>query len=224
VETTEIDGFSLGIEPTQKRGVEARDRLFDAAMEEFEARGIQGSRVENIVAEAGTSWGTFFRYFPRKEDVLLFAAARHFRTYLRPVYEAGLGDPDRTMWNVARELFSQMMVPRYSPSVHAAMIDETVRHPARFAAILDEGELPIIALVTGLLEEGQRRGEIRTDVDAFEAAIVIGAGVMFSTTRVIGAVAEGQLPGSEIEAVAGRAFDLVWTGLGSEVPGKPGEP
>lgn len=224
METTSIDGFSLGIEPTQKRGVEARDRLFAAAMEEFEVRGIQGSRVENIVAEAGTSWGTFFRYFPRKEDVLLFASALHFRSYLKPAYDAGLNDPDRTMWSVARELFSQMMVPRYSPSVHAAMIDETVRHPARFAAILGEGDLPIIALVTNLIEEGQRRGEIRTDVHAFESAIVMGAGVMFSTTRVLGAVADGHLPGSEIEAVAGRALDLVWTGLGREGSGEGGNP
>lgn len=224
METALIDGFSLGIEPTQKRGVEARERLFAAAMNEFEVRGIQGSRVENIVAEAGTSWGTFFRYFPRKEDVLLFASADHFRSYLRPVYEDGLNDPEGTMWGVARELFSQMMVPRYSPSIHAAMIDETVRHPARFAAILDEGDLPIIMLVTNLIEEGQRRGEIRTDVNAFESAIVIGAGVMFSTTRVLGAVAQGQLPGSEIEAVAGRAFDLVWTGLGRDDSGGLGDP
>lgn len=215
METPIIDGVSLGIEPMQKRGIEARNRLFDAAMDEFEAQGIEGSRVENIVAAAGASWGTFFRYFPRKEDVLLYAAADHFRKYLRPAYESGRHDPDRTMREVAAELFTQMMVPRYSPSVHAAMLDQTVRHPARFAAILGEGDLPIIVLVTDLIQEGQRRGEIRDDVDAFESAIVIGAGVMFSTTRVLGAVALGKLPVTEIDAIAGRAFDLVWVGLGS---------
>ena len=215
MEAAVIDGVGLGVEPTQKRGIAARDRLFAAAIEEFEAEGIEGSRVEKIVAAAGTSWGTFFRYFPRKEDVLLFAAADHFRRYLRPVYEAGREDPDRSMREVARELFAQMMEPRYSPSLHAAILDETVRYPARFAAILDQGPLPIIMLITDLLEEGQRRGEIRGDVDALESAIVIGAGVMFSTTRVLGAVAEGHLPASEIGAVAGRAFDLVWVGLGS---------
>ena len=45
----------------------------------YEANGIDAARVEDVIAEAGVSWATFFRYFPRKEDVLIEHAARHFR-------------------------------------------------------------------------------------------------------------------------------------------------
>jgi len=210
-----VDDIALGIVPRQRRGVEAREKLFQAAMREFEIRGVAGSRVENIVAEVGISWGSFFRYFPRKEDVLLFGAAKHFREYMRPAYDAGMKDPERSTLEVALDLFSEMTQPRFAPRIHAAMMDETVRHPARFAAILGEGELPIIRLFAGLIKEGQRRGEVRSEVDPFEAAIVIGAGVMFSTTRVLDAVADGHLPASEIGGVARRAMDLVWVGLGA---------
>ena len=106
-----------------------------------------------------------------------------------------------------------MMEPRLDPRLHAEVIAETVRNPARFAAILDEGELPIILLVADLISEGQARGEIRPEVDPLESALVTGAGVMFSTTRVLPAVADGDLPPSEITAVAMRAFDVVWDGI-----------
>lgn len=213
VDSATIDGIGLGVVPAQKRGLEVRDRLFAAAMDEFAERGVSGSRVENIVAEAGTSWGTFFRYFPRKEDVLLYAAAELFRQHVRPTYASGLDQSKKTMREVTAEVFAQMMVPRGDPRLHAEMIAETVRHAPRFAAILDEGELPIILLVTNLIDEAQRRGEVRAEADAFECAVVLGAGVMFSTTRVLRAVADGHLPGSEIAAIAQRAFDLVWDGL-----------
>ena len=36
-----------------------------------------------MIADAGVSWATFFRYFPRKEDVLIELAARHFREQVR---------------------------------------------------------------------------------------------------------------------------------------------
>lgn len=211
--SAEVDEVALGTVPSQKRGILARERIFEAAMSEFETRGVQGSRVENIVAEAGTSWGTFFRYFPRKEDVLLFGAARHFARYVRPACESAMADPERSIPSVAHEVFAELTEPRYEPRLHAAMIDETVRHPARFAAILDQGDLPIIELFSGLILEGQRRKEIRPEVDPFEAAVVTVAGVMFSTTRVLGAVADGHLPSSEIGRVAGRALNLVWVGL-----------
>lgn len=208
-----IDGVGLGVIPKQQRGVEVRDRLFDAAIVEFTARGVEGSRVENIVAAAGTSWGTFFRYFPRKEDVLLYAAAQHFRDFVRPAYDEGLADPDRPTRGVLGEVFAAVMSPRLAPELHAAFLDQTVRFPARFAAILNEGELPIVILASNLVERGQARGEVRTDIPAMECALVIGAGVMFSTRTVLGRVARGELPGSEIGVVAERALDLVWTGL-----------
>ena len=44
-------------------------------MAEYCRVGLDAARVEDIVAAAGVSWGTFFHYFPAKEDVLLDAAA-----------------------------------------------------------------------------------------------------------------------------------------------------
>ena len=50
-------------------------------MAEYERAGLEHARVEDIVAAAGVSWGTFFHYFPTKEDVLLHASEIVCRAY-----------------------------------------------------------------------------------------------------------------------------------------------
>src|ERR1700721_1729036 len=67
--------------PRQRRAVATRQRVYEAAMAEYGRVGLEGARVEDIVTAAGVSWGTFFHYFPTKEDVLLDAAAEVCRAY-----------------------------------------------------------------------------------------------------------------------------------------------
>ncbi len=45
-------------------------KLLDAAMEAFSTRGYHATRVNDIVALARTSHGTFYLYFTNKEDIL----------------------------------------------------------------------------------------------------------------------------------------------------------
>lgn len=210
-----VGGVGLGAVPKQKRGIEVRDRLYEAAIREIDSKGIEESRVENIVAEAETSWGTFFRYFPRKEDVFLHESARHFREYMRPAWDEAIADEETPIREGTRRVILLMMEPQVSPRFHAEMLTETLSHPARFAAILDEGELPLAVMMAGLLAEGQRRGEVKPDAPIPICAAVLLAGVMFSAARVLRDVAAGERPGSEIAEVANQAFDLAWTGVGT---------
>ena len=78
--------------PTQARGFEKRDRIYQAAMERFRVDGVAATKVDDVIADADVSWGTFFRYFPRKGDVLIEAAVRHFHDHVRPSAEASLAD------------------------------------------------------------------------------------------------------------------------------------
>ena len=64
-----------GWQPRQRRAVETRQRILQAALVEMAQAGIDNARVEDIVAQAGVGWGSFYRYFSCKEDVLLDAAA-----------------------------------------------------------------------------------------------------------------------------------------------------
>jgi AcrR family transcriptional regulator len=56
--------------PRTSRGERTRARLRDAARRVFAARGYVTARVEDIVAEAGVSHGTFYTYFENKAAAL----------------------------------------------------------------------------------------------------------------------------------------------------------
>jgi AcrR family transcriptional regulator len=63
-----------GGEPARDRELRAQGRetvrkLLDAGLIEFEERGFQGVRVDDVVKRAGISHGTFYLYFSNKEDL-----------------------------------------------------------------------------------------------------------------------------------------------------------
>src|SRR5579872_6957517 len=60
--------------PAQDRELRAQGRetvrkLLDAGTIEFEERGFNGVRVDDVVRRAGISHGTFYLYFANKEDL-----------------------------------------------------------------------------------------------------------------------------------------------------------
>ena len=67
---------SIAVESDQRRtrGEATRARLMAAGRSVFARRGYRATRVGDIVAEAGTSQGTFYLYFSSKDD--LFAQLR----------------------------------------------------------------------------------------------------------------------------------------------------
>src|SRR4029079_2338935 len=69
--------------PTQARGIEKRDRIYAAALAHYAADGVAATRVEDVIADAQVSWATFFRYFPRKGDVLIELGAPPLREHVR---------------------------------------------------------------------------------------------------------------------------------------------
>jgi AcrR family transcriptional regulator len=193
--------------PTQARGVEKRDRLYDAAMARYHQAGVTDTRVEDVIADAEVSWATFFRYFPRKEDVLLEGAARHFRDRVRSVAEQGLQDGRLRIRTVLERTFAALLEPAgMPPALHNAALLEVFASPARFAALVGDHPQPVIGLVAEILAEGQRRGEVRADVDAGAAAVALSAGCMFLAVQAAAA-------GADPVQSATLALDILWGGV-----------
>jgi len=49
----------------------ARQRVLDTAFRLFYAHGVRGVGVDTVVAESGVAKATFYRHFPRKDDLVL---------------------------------------------------------------------------------------------------------------------------------------------------------
>ncbi len=162
--------------PRQQRAIETRRRLYEAALDEYERVGVEAARVEDIVAAAGASWGSFFRYVPRKEDVLLEIAAERAAEFARSVaFGIRRGDPIVRIaaGSIAR---AGTVAVKGRPKLQNAFLQEAAAHPQHVAAYLTErGEPSWVDTMTVLFEEGQRRREVRDDYPPRAMAQVVMA-------------------------------------------------
>jgi AcrR family transcriptional regulator len=166
--------------------METRQRVYEAAMAEYTRVGVDAARVEDIVAAAGVSWGTFFHYFPAKEDVLLDAAVvvcRAFAAAAANGLEAGhdtamiFGDAFAALFRSAREVAEPLALRR-------AVLRHAGSHPGRLSAVLDEETPSPVQAAAEVIAEGQRRGEVRADQPAESLAVVLCYSVLSAARRV----------------------------------------
>ena len=75
---------------------EKRERIFQAAMNEFALRNVQEASLANIVTMAGISRGSIYQYFQDKEDIYIhvFEKLRAERAeYVKPAFELYKKEP-----------------------------------------------------------------------------------------------------------------------------------
>jgi TetR/AcrR family transcriptional regulator, fatty acid metabolism regulator protein len=199
-----------GPTPRQRRAVATRRRIYEAAMAEYARVGLEAARVEDIVAAAEVSWGTFFHYFPAKEDVLLDAATEVCRAYAAATV-AGL-EAGQDTESILAAAFSAMYraASEVTPSsaLSGRMMLYVLAHPGRLTEFLGDDVAPPVTATTVVLAEGQLRGEIRPDEPAESLAVIVLYAVLFAARR---SATIGRPPGS---APLGRlALSIVLRGM-----------
>ena len=78
----------------------ARDKIQDTAFRLFYARGPRGAGVDTVVAESGVAKTTLYKYFPRKDDLVLAYLDKVDQTWfgqLRAAARAAGDDPRHQM-------------------------------------------------------------------------------------------------------------------------------
>jgi AcrR family transcriptional regulator len=168
--------------PRQARARATRQRVFDAAMAEFERVGVDAARVEDIVATAGVSWGTFFHWFPRKQDVLLEASAEICIAFAAAIDDAIRGgDPLPEAVGSAFDSIVHAAPP--STRLRAAVFHEIDTNPGALTDYLDGRAPTFVPAMARLIGEGQYRGEVRDDEPAESLAAILVYGVLGAARR-----------------------------------------
>jgi TetR/AcrR family fatty acid metabolism transcriptional regulator len=149
------------VQERQSRGAESKARLFEAASRLFAERGYVGTKVSDIVAEAGVSQPTFYAYFESKET-LFVELVTTFRNGLRDlVVLAGISEP------VSIEEGEQ-----YLRRTHIAILEYLGSNPVMTRIALlqapDAAEVyrELAAILTVNLQREQQLGIIRSDLEA----------------------------------------------------------
>jgi AcrR family transcriptional regulator len=189
----------------QRRSAEIRERLFRAALELFAEKGIAETTVEDITNAADVGKGTFFNYFPSKDHILLAFG------------EMQLGKLEEAVKTARR---TNEPMPQFLRALGARMTQEPTRNPAIIRALL-QGYLSttpvreamidlqnrVHALHTQMIQLGQERGEIRSDLPAADIAYVFRQ-TIFGTLLIWSLYGDNSLH-SRIET----AFHVLWSGL-----------
>jgi AcrR family transcriptional regulator len=196
-----------------RRGAATRESLFRAALDLFATKGFAETTVEDITEAADVGKGTFFNYFPTKDHLLL-----------------AFSDMQIAKLQVAVDRVVQSREPMrsYLRSFGVYMTQEPARNPSLIRALLQANlsssavrEVMRVnharshALLAKLIETGQERKEIRTDLPAADIAQVFRQTV-FGTLLLWSVYGDSSLP-DRIH----MAFDLLWNGIAPQAETNP---
>lgn len=133
----------------ERKKAKTRSKIQRCAFELFSRQGFDETTIEQIIAEAGVSSSTFFRYFPTKEDTIAYDnldkifidAIRRQPASYTPVqaFQAALR-ATYTESNPATQVFArtrhQLML--MTPSLHGKLFDEYMQSSQSFLFVLAE--------------------------------------------------------------------------------------
>jgi len=156
-------------QPTTARGEATRGRLLAAAEQEFGEKGFHAASVSSITGRAGVAQGTFYLYFPSKEDILR-ELVRHMGRELRhALTEATEGLAHRL--EVEREGFAAFVrfslenKNLYRVVMESQFVDENI-YREYYQTLAD-------AYAAGL-ERAQQRGQVRPGDAEVQAWALMG--------------------------------------------------
>lgn len=142
-----------------------RERILDAATRRYYAEGIRAVSADRLIADAGISKVTFYRYFASKDDlVVAYLQQASDREKVGVTAERAKGDPAAVLRWYADSVGTMSCAPgfRGCPFINAAAEIADPEHPGR--RIVAEHRAWLTAQAAEILSEMEvERAEARAD-------------------------------------------------------------
>lgn len=161
----------------EKLSADKRERILEAAAQEFATYGYTQASLNRILETAGISKGAAYYYFDDKADVYLTAVHHYGRVVLEAIdVDVSILTADN-FWTAVTDLYRQQfrafadrpwilgLLKTSGPSADALAGDE------QLAALLQE----VGQMMAALLQQGQLLGAVRTDLPEGLLAAVVTA-------------------------------------------------
>lgn len=141
-----------------------RRRIIDAAVEVFAEKGFFGARVSEIADAAGVADGTIYLYFKSKDDILISLFEEKMAEILAR-FVAILQELEDPEAKLRRYVIEHLKLVAEQPKLMQVLTVE-LRQSARFMKEYSpQAFAKYLALVGGILEEGQKKGVFRKTLD-----------------------------------------------------------
>jgi AcrR family transcriptional regulator len=175
-----------------------RVRILRAARQRFAASGVDGSSLRSIAAQAGTSLGMIYYYFPTKDELFL--------AVVEEVYGGLLEDLERALREAGDFAASLLALYQRIASASALELDvvrlvarEALSSSARLERLAQRFSRGHIALIFQTISTGIQGGELRRDLHPavlMAATLALGTLPQFAL-RVVGKSLPVTLPSPE---------------------------
>ncbi len=146
-----------------------REKILDAAIVEIARGGYYDTTVSAIARRAGVADGTIYLYFENKEAILVSIFERAMQRFIEEGTErlAGREDAESKLRGVVELHLSVMGRDRDL----AVIFQVELRHSLHFLDLFSRSRMrEYLALIAGVVAEGQREGVFRDGVEPLLAA------------------------------------------------------
>lgn len=160
----------------QRNPGENRRAILDAATQEFAGKGFGGARIDAIAARAGSNKRMLYHYFGNKEDLYLAVLQEAYRGIRLAEAELNLShlDPEEGIRRLVLFTWNYSMAhPEFLSLLNTENLMQA-RFLKRSEGIRDL-HLPLVGMLSDLLERGARDGVFRAGVAPVKLYITIAA-------------------------------------------------
>ena len=139
-----------------------QERLLNAAIELFSKKGFDQTSIGDITAHAGVAKGTFYSFFEKKGDVLLYFVDREIVTSRNHIQNTI--DTKKTIFDQL-----ELLIFTYLKYIFRNKEFSRVLAKERFDTIgtrRNKNELQLMKALAQLIDQAKKRNEIKSTVDS----------------------------------------------------------
>lgn len=148
-----------------------RQRLIDATLAVIDERGVDAVKVTDVAERANTTTGSLYWFFKNRQALVNAALAERYVTHMRAVLAS------------VEESFDRLFTYKVDP-LEPARVDARRRQIRVLADALEDPDLAtavaeiqreFLIRATSFVEEAQKAGLARPDIDPYSAALYVQA-------------------------------------------------
>ena len=148
-----------------------RERVLDAALDEFAVHGFHGASVNRMVQRLGIAKGSLFKYFGTKEGMFAYLHHRCLKRFSAPLKVIRAEREADFFERFARSLVAGAEFLRAHPRIYQIYLKLQYQENAPLREqLLGELNAKSAKFVRGLVDDAVAAGQFREDVDAAFAA------------------------------------------------------
>ena len=147
--------------------------ITDVAMELIGEKGIQGLTIKNLAKKIGITEPAIYRHYDSKIDILI-AVLELFKQNTEQVFEKELNNDSKAMDKIEHLFTKHFASFSAMPSLVSVIFSEEIfrNEPVlidKISEVIDKND----KILTTIIVDGQKTGEIRTDIEANYLSIII---------------------------------------------------